>query len=386
MEGTPTKKHVIDPNGDVIIHLRNFDAPFAVLPKNGQLYVPTAPSSIFGTDITTSFGGIFNSQTKQPQLPSNGLKHEPIWATAPRPGDNAVTSETQKEPSTAQPEIHFQVSSAHLTLASRYFGRALRGAFKEAQPGIDGLRHVDASDWNAEALLIVLRVIHGRNRQVPKRLSLETLAKIAVIVDYYDCHEAFDAFAEIWFQQIEQSPVPDRLDRDLVLILHVSWVFRRADKFRDATKMVLLQSKGSLNTLNLPIPTEITSAINGRREKVLRHLGSVLGDLAARFRQETPNCSFECASMNLGALTRQIHNDKELNDITISFGSLDGHSVVLSMKAARNIRSPAWNHSQPKGLFSPGYSCRLDTLVRISVAKVDEDLEGFSLEAFAKAV
>ncbi|KAI0182919.1 hypothetical protein EV127DRAFT_40277 [Xylaria flabelliformis] len=53
----------------------------------------------------------------------------------------------------------------------------LYGPFKESHSGGDGFRHVNASDWDTEALLIILRIIHGRNRQVPRSLDLDMLAE-----------------------------------------------------------------------------------------------------------------------------------------------------------------------------------------------------------------
>lgn len=51
----------------------------------------------------------------------------------------------------------------------------------------DGLYHVPAEDWDGEALLCVLQVLHLHNSQVPRTVSLEMLAKIAVLVDFYKC-------------------------------------------------------------------------------------------------------------------------------------------------------------------------------------------------------
>ncbi|KAI0452024.1 hypothetical protein F5B21DRAFT_527310 [Xylaria acuta] len=368
MDDVAITKYIIDPNGDVVIRLCNFDAPFAVLHENDELHVvPPKTTGLFGA---MSLGDIPRQPTKQSQSPSNGVGHEPVRVAPPGPGENTATSGAQKEPSTAPPEIHLQVSSAHLTLASRYFKKAFGGPFKESQPGIDGLRHVDASDWDREALLIVLRIIHGRNRQVPKSLDLEMLAKVAVIVDYYECHEVVDAFVEIWHQRIKGSLCLGSLDRNLILLLHVSWVFRWTDEFKATTKLVLHHSKGLL------------PAIDERRKEVLRKISYALGCLTARFRMEPPDCSFECASMNLGALSRQIYNSKELNTTGTS-GSLEGQSFGLMMEATRKIRSPNWSGHIPGRPLGP--FCHLSQLVKSEMDKL-ENLDGLSLEDFVHPV
>ncbi|KAI0098781.1 hypothetical protein GGR51DRAFT_423278 [Nemania sp. FL0031] len=356
MDDTPTTNHILDPNGDVIIHLRNSNAPFAVLRKDEELYVPTK----------------LNESSKRKRV-----KYESVTVAPPGHGGNTVVSKAREVPSIASPQIDFRVSSAHLILASPYFQKALDGPFKESQPGIDDLRHVDASDWDAEALLTVLQIIHGRNLQVTRYLDLEMLAKIAVIVDYYECYETVYAFAELWYQQIKKKLSRSRLDRDLILILHVSRVFRWASEFKAATHIALLHSKGPLHTLGLPIPESITSAINDQRVVTLRAIGRILRTLAANLRVPIPACTLSCASMNLGALERQIKNEKELNGLEL-FGPLDGKSVALTTEATRTIQTPDWTH-HPSGRF-----CSLNNLVKSEMDKL-EKLEGLSLKSFMRA-
>lgn len=308
-----------------------------------------------------------------------------------------MKSEEQTKPSNAVPEIHFQVSSAHLKAASRYFQKAFDGKFKESQPGSDGLLRVDASGWDTKALLIVLRIIHGQNRQVAKAVDLELLAKIAVIMDYYDCHETLDAWAELWLYRLKDRFILlHRLDRDLVLLLLVSWVFGWANEFKLATKIVLRESKGPLHTLGLPIPEAITckfsailsiikplineaiAALNTQRLETIRRIGSALGVLVAHLQADPPPCSFECASMNLGALSRQIHNKKLLYYASSWFLSLDGQNVISTMGAARTIQSPNWSCMDRRGPF-----CHLNPVVQKKMDDL-ENVEGFNLEDYAK--
>lgn len=39
-------------------------------------------------------------------------------------------------------------------------------------------------DWDADALLILMHIMHGQTRRVPRSVSLELLAKIAVLPDH----------------------------------------------------------------------------------------------------------------------------------------------------------------------------------------------------------
>ncbi|KAF2690670.1 hypothetical protein K458DRAFT_382247 [Lentithecium fluviatile CBS 122367] len=90
--------------------------------------------------------------------------------------------------------IHYHLSSQHLILASPWFKRAL-AQDKWIESGGDkgdGRFHISAEDWDPGAFLILLNIFHLRTRKVPWTVSLETLAKIGVLVDSYDCAEELD--------------------------------------------------------------------------------------------------------------------------------------------------------------------------------------------------
>jgi hypothetical protein len=154
-----------------------------------------------------------------------------------------------------------RVSSSHLALASPYFKRMLRGGWKEGHTlRSDGGVHLDVKEWDHEALLILMNIIHGHTRKVPRLVSLEVLAKIAVLVDYYECVEVVEVFSDMWINQLEKQP-PRIYSRDLILWICISWVFRLSKQFTVATRIALKQSRGPIQTLGLPIP----GGVVGRR-------------------------------------------------------------------------------------------------------------------------
>jgi hypothetical protein len=154
-------------------------------------------------------------------------------------------------------EIHFHVSSRHLRLPSPQFSSLLSP--ETWQEGIrdetDGLYHVRASEWDESALLILLDTLHLRNSQVPRNVSLEMLAKIAMLVDYYACGEAITLWTEMWIARLKTTtPVPSTLCRDLMLWMCVAWVFKLPDEFANATAVAIRNSRlQELPTLGLPL-------------------------------------------------------------------------------------------------------------------------------------
>lgn len=95
--------------------------------------------------------------------------------------------------------VSYYVSSRHLILASKRFSTMLSGEqWKEGlRDQEDDLFHTKADGWDAEALLILMNVIHHQNRQVPKAVSLDMMAKIVVLVDFYECDEAMEVYTTL---------------------------------------------------------------------------------------------------------------------------------------------------------------------------------------------
>ena len=144
-------------------------------------------------------------------------------------------------------------------LGSPVFKRALeRDGFQESTRNkSDGLYHISASDWDAEAFLTIMQVIHGRNRQVPRTITLEMFTKIAVIEDYYQFGEALDVFRDIWLENLRETGVPKTFCREVMLWICAAWTFDAQEQFREATMVATRHSKTSIDSLGLPIPHRV---------------------------------------------------------------------------------------------------------------------------------
>jgi hypothetical protein len=167
--------------------------------------------------------------------------------------------ECEPEP---EPEarVRFLVSSRHLTLASPVIKAMLSisSGWSEAKKDGDGLYHIGAEDWDETALSIVLNVLHCQYRKVPETVTLEMLARIAVIVDYYQIHEAMVFASRTWLGALKVAKVPTELNRDLCLWLTVAIVFTETEIFKSLTRTTILQSwKGMEFPVGLPIPSGV---------------------------------------------------------------------------------------------------------------------------------
>ncbi|KAH6875309.1 hypothetical protein BKA58DRAFT_427908 [Alternaria rosae] len=309
--------HIIDPDPDTVIVLKNPCKIFAPWDPEEERRNPTMSEVPYSDE--------------HPQPSTSRPHQEPALVETPADssmytldeGSTALTepsSAVQRTPSPDLPEepeeesIHYHVSSRHLILASVAFKRMLaqNGFAESVRNEADGLYHITAHDWDAEAFLIVLRIVHGRNKQVPREVSLEMLAKIAVLEDYYNFEEALDVFTEVWILELTKRPIPQMHCRDLVLWVWIAWVFDIEQQFTKATATSIRQITESFRTLDLPIPAIVSDEIDARRYLAIESLLEGLQERLEMYRRTDYTClcdshmSFQCGSYLLGSLMKEL--------------------------------------------------------------------------------
>lgn len=247
----PSKAYYeLDPEGDLLLIMRNPSLPFAVWDDDlGSLVDKLDPESQkekkkkVARPIQSSSQLTFDQAELQlNDFFQNAAESEALETLLP-------TGETPPE----EPYLKLLLSSAHLRLGSGYFKRTLSHGWKEAVTvDADGKRCIEAEDFDAEALLMVMRMIHNLDHSVPEKVDLEMMAKVAVIVDYYDCHEPVWFIASMWINELKDS-LPTTCNRDLSLWLLISSVFDEKEVFLKITTTAILMSTGPIRKLDLPI-------------------------------------------------------------------------------------------------------------------------------------
>ncbi|KAI1655228.1 hypothetical protein F4813DRAFT_368132 [Daldinia decipiens] len=329
----PTIAHwQLDPEGDVLLTLHNPNAPFAVWDAN---YYKNAPSSL----------------TEQP---STQPRNSDLLKADPHPKTKAA--QVSDQPTSSTSKVEFLLSSRHLSLASGYFKRLLRDPWKEVTPtSPDGRLCVDAEDWDENSMLLLMRIIHGHNYKVPKSMTLEELAKIAVLIDYYQCHEAVMAWSDVWMDHLGHNYREDRfggsvLRRDMILWILVTQVFRREEWFKGATLAAVYCCEGKFPTLDLPI-TAVADKIDEKREKFLGQIFTDLYGLLKRLRECAAGCSFACSSIMLGALSIQLQKrgifEPQLHSPYASY------SCLGAVKLVQKLTTPEWIAVSPAPIIDP---------------------------------
>ncbi|KAK4153670.1 hypothetical protein C8A00DRAFT_15107 [Chaetomidium leptoderma] len=235
--------------------------------------------------------------------------------------------------------VTFLVSSRHLILASPVLKAMLTGGWDEGAAN-NGQRQIRAEDWDAEALEIVMNVLHNHYRSVPKMVTLKLLAKIALIVDYYEVHEALQMMASMWIHALRKS-LPNSFGTGVVLWTLVSWVFGDAAVFKRITKVAILRSRKDVEIpQELPIPLAVIDRINQHRKDSMGVISAGLHRLRQDYTEGREGCSPECSAMHLGALIKHLHTHKFLDHpLETPFGD---SSLVEVVECLSGLKSPTF--------------------------------------------
>lgn len=151
----------------------------------------------------------------------------------------------------------FRVSSKHLALASPYFKTMLKDCWVEGMTlSTEGSASIPVKDCKPDVLLIVLNLIHGRLRQVPRKLGLQQVADIAVTTDFLQCHEVTEVFAGIWTEALKPS-ILDVFSEDTKKWMMIASVFQYHDILERTTRIAMQQGTAPFETNGLPIPKSI---------------------------------------------------------------------------------------------------------------------------------
>lgn len=225
-----------DPNGDVVLVV----SPPAQ-PRAYNRYENTQSNS-----HDSALGGLYSFLSDLPQDSGPGQQSN---------SPNKQENQENQPPATQR----FKVSSKHLTLSSKYFEGRLRSCWSEGETlRSKGDVELDITDTDPEAFLILLNIIHGHTRRVPRLVMLKQLTELAVLVDYFQCHEIVELFSNLWVDALRLQ-VPSERTNNVVRWIFISWVFRDAAIFKKVTRTAQRTAVAEMGTLELPIPSALKS-------------------------------------------------------------------------------------------------------------------------------
>ncbi|KAE8397272.1 hypothetical protein BDV37DRAFT_277048 [Aspergillus pseudonomiae] len=257
--------------------------------------------------------------------------HEELPAEEPPTEEPPAEEPPAEEPEHVKTQVfRIQASAKHLILASPVFQEALTEGWKEGFHLLEkGAVEITISGWDLDAFLILMNIFHCRPQNLPRDISLELLAKVAILADYYQCQTLVQYFADRWIKSLRVN-LPTTYSRDSMFWVWVSWVFRQSYEFEKCTLLAISQSSNRITNLGLPIP----------EQDAITLILSSLAKLRDAFLDGSRGCTFECSSLMFGALTKQMHSNGLLcPQPEAPFIGLNYKGLV---ETARAIKSPKW--------------------------------------------
>ncbi|KAL3294011.1 Nuclear pore protein-like protein [Colletotrichum asianum] len=225
--------HQLDPDGDVELTLRNPNAPFAVWDESEDAVVQHLNACDQKLPILAKYSSYYLDWY-------DDAKQVSIFPPELLNIDNPFDMDGFGKPLPCR----FLLSSRHLMLASSIFNKKLSGPWKESlKDPVERVRRIETTEWDVDALLILFQIIHGKHSHVPRFQPWSTTMIATKLFNYMET-----------YGYGIKNDLPTQCNRELVLWILVSWVFSKENVFNPVTRTAILDSKGPVPTLELPIP------------------------------------------------------------------------------------------------------------------------------------
>ncbi|GIK06685.1 hypothetical protein Aspvir_002335 [Aspergillus viridinutans] len=238
-----------------------------------------------------------------------------------------------------------------------------------------------------------MNIIHGRGRNVPRQVTLQTLSEIAALVDYYECYEVVDVVSGVWFNNFFLQ-MPVALGKDVILWIFISWVFQQPFAFTSATKIAATQSQQRIDPGDLPIPKRILDKIEEHRRNGVKSALDMSYNLVADLRDGRKHCSDVCDALRLGLFIKQIHAGGQLPPLpAVSIPNVSLVQVASILQKTPTVRycDSTVEKPQPR-MFSTAvaeerhspspHGCSLAPLIQPIIQDVQNRMRGFELSEF----
>jgi hypothetical protein len=259
-----TEPHTFDPDGDLLLILSRpaYDDTDSNAETSAEETTNTPSESVArgnGEDAAAS-GDI--PQGTAGQTEADGVENE--TGTSVGSADHESVDD-DGAPDKRKPDVavHMLVSAKHMMLASPVFKAMLQhSTFKEGRKlSSTGTVEVPLLDDDPAPFKIILDIIHGRNKSVPRQINLQSLTSVSILVDKYRMAESVESFSDGWIDALKEylptKYVTQEDAQDVHRWLGISWVFGKDEEFK---KMTALVERGCYAALaedieeGLPIP------------------------------------------------------------------------------------------------------------------------------------
>ncbi|KIX98334.1 uncharacterized protein Z520_05635 [Fonsecaea multimorphosa CBS 102226] len=260
-------------------------------------------------------------------------------------------------------EIEVKVSSKHLSLASRVFHTMFNGKFREGvAPEVDQLTRVPLPEDDADAMMILLGIIHGLNRSVPLEVERTLFLAIVVLIDKYELQEATGVYTNLWFSELWWK----REIRAVCLAdwIFTCWVLRKPLEYLQLTKSAILGCTSRFDENGLPFPPTIPAKIESSRLSVIESMLTYLNETLGRYLGEKQQCprDAKCDALVFGDLAKKLkikglYPVPEAAALDISINVLFAQILTLEVRSLCEINATPKPPPHYGGLMPDPPSC-----------------------------
>jgi len=196
--------------------------------------------------------------------------HKALTPPAPDAGETDGLADEQIR------EIRVRVFSQHLILASPVFMAMLQGSFGEGQTlRADGRVTIPLPEDDPNAMILILNVIHHRDRSVPTSISRKLMAQVLVLVDKYQFSECLHFASKTWVQNLNRTELPYSFSSELMEWIYIAWVHNLETTFRASTRTAILTATHVIkerDVMGLSIPSSVLERMNAQREERIQSM------------------------------------------------------------------------------------------------------------------
>ncbi|KAL2071710.1 hypothetical protein VTL71DRAFT_12945 [Oculimacula yallundae] len=243
--------------------------------------------------------------------------------------EDCATQPTMTSKIISETDVHMRASSKVLSLVSCVFNKMFGPDFKEgATLKSQGSVTIHLPDDDPDCLIILLNIIHGMTRKVPRGLeNPDTLVGLATLIDYYQLHEVAELFSDGWLSARGGEDAREHVGygcHHLLQDLWISWVFQDSSAFKDVMRSLILTGKEGFDDFKnpemmqesidrLPIPLAILELIKTRRDIAIKFCISKFYQLLRKYNGPETCCEspfmdarsrMSCDAMVLGFLIK----------------------------------------------------------------------------------
>ncbi|KAL5346669.1 hypothetical protein ACLOAV_008376 [Pseudogymnoascus australis] len=380
--------HIFDPNGDILLQLHNESQDLDLAPEEELVPTEPAPKEPAPEEPAPEEPAPEEPAPEEEQVAQDDTSlfkfrrgEEPLDMLSIACGSRVPQSEGG-EPLTQK--VYLRVSSKHLILASAMFRNMLSSdKFSEGQ-GLHskGSLIIRLPD-DSEALITLMYIVHGMTKAVPRKVTLDTLTKLAILVNYYQMHEAVGFVSDMWIADLKQESFPESFDPEVLPWLFISWVFSMRHEYAQLTRILEYESDDRLEDNidnNLFIPASIINRIQEHRIEAIGRTIKIVHDYITKYLTSDIICSrhqrIDCDAIVLGSLLKSsigigIWPQPEVPYCGMTFKNLA--SQIREMRVLDQCNQDRYSSGNNHGVMEA---------IKASVNSLEDQFRGLELGSF----